>query len=71
MTAKAGCESVLRACMTILGMDSPRAQREAAVVLATYDIGRSEDVWQAVLSSAIPALAKIKESDEDGLLRER
>jgi hypothetical protein len=50
-------------CKAILLMDSPSVQREAAIILATYDIGRESDEWQSILGVAITALEKLKDKD--------
>ena len=50
-------------CKAILLMDSPSIQREAAIILATYDIGRDSDEWQSILGVAITALDKLKDKD--------
>ena len=63
MTVRVEEEKMAAACRTLILMDTPIVQREAAIILATYDIGRASEEWQNVLGDAIVALARIKEKD--------
>jgi len=68
MTTKAGNEQAVKACLMMVEKGNSQSQREAAVVLATYDIGRTNAEWQEVLQGAMRAFASIKEKDADAPL---
>lgn len=63
MTTRAGNDQIVKACLSMLETGNSQSQREAAVVLATYDIGRTNTEWQEVLQGAMKAFAAIKEKD--------
>ena len=68
MTTNAGNEQAVKACLMMVEKGNSQSQREAAVVLATYDIGRTNAEWQEVLQGAMRAFAAIKEKDADAPL---
>ncbi len=71
MTTKAGNEQAVKACLMMVEKGNSQSQRETAVVLATYDIGRTNAEWQEVLQGAMRAFAAIKEKDADAPLANR